>query len=65
MLPPVSQSHALECPKCGKHSIVQHKSDVYCCLNCGFRRDLSHGNLEGLGLVATTGLAVLVILVLL
>lgn len=35
------QSTTLECPKCGKHSIVSHQAGVYRCLNCDFERDLS------------------------
>ncbi|MGF1495731.1 MAG: hypothetical protein ACFB8W_02740 [Elainellaceae cyanobacterium] len=35
---------AIECPKCGKRTVVLHSADVYQCLNCDFRRDLSeHG----------------------
>jgi transcription elongation factor Elf1 len=30
----------LECPKCGKHTIVQRKENLYCCINCDFKRDL-------------------------
>lgn len=31
----------LECPNCGKHSLVAQSRDKYSCLNCNFRRDLS------------------------
>lgn len=31
---------SVECPKCGKHTIVKH-GDAYHCLNCSFTRDLS------------------------
>jgi Zn ribbon nucleic-acid-binding protein len=34
---------SVECPKCGKHSIVNH-GDKYHCLNCSFQRDLSDTN---------------------
>ncbi|MEL7037342.1 MAG: hypothetical protein AAFO04_17235 [Cyanobacteria bacterium J06592_8] len=33
----------VECPKCGKHTIVQRNPDVFQCLNCDFQRDLSRG----------------------
>ncbi|MEB3356401.1 MAG: hypothetical protein VKK04_06720 [Synechococcales bacterium] len=35
---------AIECPKCGKHTVVLHAPDLYQCLNCDFRRDLSKDN---------------------
>lgn len=31
---------SVECPQCGKHSVVSHKEGVYHCLNCGFERHL-------------------------
>jgi hypothetical protein len=31
----------LECPQCGKHSLVQRTNDVYLCLNCNFKKDLA------------------------
>ncbi|HEY9762956.1 MAG TPA: hypothetical protein V6D07_10545 [Trichocoleus sp.] len=31
-------SASVECPKCGKHSIV-HEDSVYQCLNCDFKRE--------------------------
>jgi ribosomal protein L37AE/L43A len=31
---------SVECPQCGKHSVVSHKEGVYHCLNCGFERRL-------------------------
>ena len=30
----------VECPKCGKRSIVQRSSDHYQCLGCDFRKNL-------------------------
>lgn len=35
------QKAALECPKCGKRSVVSHQAGVYSCLNCDFERDLN------------------------
>lgn len=34
-------SDTIECPKCGKHSIVSLRSGEYACLNCDFRRTIS------------------------
>ncbi|MEA5518717.1 hypothetical protein [Limnoraphis robusta] len=31
----------VECPKCGKGTIVQQHLDVFRCLNCDFKRDFS------------------------
>ncbi|HEY9738826.1 MAG TPA: hypothetical protein V6D06_21175 [Trichocoleus sp.] len=39
-------SSAVECPKCGKHSIVSHQTGAYHCLNCGFERILSSPDAE-------------------
>jgi len=30
----------LECPQCGKHSVVEHQSGVYVCLSCDFEKNL-------------------------
>ncbi|MBD2096841.1 hypothetical protein H6F90_17200 [Trichocoleus sp. FACHB-591] len=35
------QVQALECPKCSKKAVVQRTSDLYLCLSCDFKRDLS------------------------
>ncbi|MCG5056988.1 MAG: hypothetical protein KA714_02985 [Limnoraphis sp. WC205] len=31
----------VECPKCGKGTIVQQHPDVFRCLNCDFKRDFT------------------------
>lgn len=31
---------AVECPKCGKRSIVERSSNIFDCLNCSFHREL-------------------------
>jgi ssDNA-binding Zn-finger/Zn-ribbon topoisomerase 1 len=31
----------IECPQCGKHSLIQRTSDVYVCLNCDFKKDFA------------------------
>jgi len=37
-LPPRS---LLECPSCGKHTIVEHRAGVYRCIACDFERNLA------------------------
>lgn len=39
--PVLNLSASLECPKCGKNTIVSHHNGVYQCLSCNFERDLS------------------------
>ncbi len=35
---------APECPRCGRHSIVQESETRWTCLNCNFSKNLSHHN---------------------
>lgn len=35
-------TNGFECPKCSKTTLVQHTNDKYVCLNCNFKRDISH-----------------------
>ncbi|MEO0827221.1 MAG: hypothetical protein AAFV72_09875 [Cyanobacteria bacterium J06635_1] len=38
---PSPTNHAgTECPKCHEQSIVRHTDDMYCCLNCDFKRKI-------------------------
>jgi hypothetical protein len=30
-----------ECPKCGKHTVVQRSESVFQCLSCDFKKDLA------------------------
>ncbi len=32
----------LECPSCGKHTIVEHRAGVYRCIACDFERNLEY-----------------------
>ncbi|HEY9878678.1 MAG TPA: hypothetical protein V6D29_09500 [Leptolyngbyaceae cyanobacterium] len=46
MVYPVERSHPqhphhLECPHCGRHTIVVHGEGRYACLNCGWHRDIA------------------------
>ncbi len=34
-------SDYIECPKCGKKSVVQRKEDLYQCISCDFKRDFA------------------------
>jgi len=31
---------AIECPKCGKHSVVRRSPNVFDCINCSFHKEL-------------------------
>ena len=31
----------IECPKCGKHTVVQRSEAVFQCISCDFKRDLA------------------------
>lgn len=31
----------LECPKCGKQSLVQRGSDLFACVSCDFKKDFA------------------------
>jgi len=64
MLTPNPQYQRLECPKCGKYTIVQH-NNVYRCLNCRFRRDFSEFEPTSFGLAIAAGLILLTLIVLL
>lgn len=35
---------APECPRCGRHSIVQESETRWTCLNCNFSKNLSYHN---------------------
>lgn len=60
----------LECPKCGKHSIVEASPNRYHCLNCDFQRhilddaDLPNSSTSeaSSGLVATCIVILLILL---
>lgn len=46
-VPLVEKSATLECPECGKHTVVSPEVGVYKCLNCDFERNLnSHSHEE-------------------
>jgi uncharacterized Zn finger protein (UPF0148 family) len=40
--PPTTHCHhpGLPCPKCGHTTVVQH-GNIYTCINCDYRRDIS------------------------
>lgn len=34
----------IECPKCGKNTLVQRHADLYHCISCDFEKDLSNND---------------------
>jgi hypothetical protein len=44
--PLLELSSIIECPKCGKKSIVSHQTGIYQCLNCDFERDLTSATVD-------------------
>ncbi|MEB3211219.1 MAG: hypothetical protein VKL39_07685 [Leptolyngbyaceae bacterium] len=59
---------SVECPECGRHTIVELSPNIYHCINCNFERNLSeddHEEKEGnaLPILAVIG-TILLILVL-
>lgn len=34
-------SEHVECPACGKRTVVQREDNIYQCLNCDFKKDFS------------------------
>ncbi|GEM_PF-5740930 len=49
----------LECPRCGKHSILHVGDQTYACLNCGFRRSLSNSSSGEFNVVVFIGIVLL------
>lgn len=37
----LSPSVSIECPKCGKHTIVEQPTGTFRCIACDFKRDFS------------------------
>ncbi|MEO1623098.1 MAG: hypothetical protein AAFU53_18960 [Cyanobacteria bacterium J06632_3] len=37
---------SVECPKCGKHTIIKQDDHHYRCLNCSFEKDLTPTSLS-------------------
>ncbi|MGJ3246006.1 MAG: hypothetical protein ACFE0I_08035 [Elainellaceae cyanobacterium] len=63
----ITQS-SLECPKCGKHTIIRSTDMVFQCINCDFRRDMSnqgsppHDSSDDAGGLVATCIIILLIL---
>ena len=34
------ENNQVECPRCGKHTVVHPQANVYRCINCNFKRDI-------------------------
>ncbi|PPT11252.1 hypothetical protein CKA32_002088 [Geitlerinema sp. FC II] len=52
---------ALECPKCGRHTIVRSSETQWSCINCDFSRDLQHDRDESLNWLLVLGLVAMAI----
>lgn len=37
----------MDCPSCGRRGLVKQSNDIYHCLCCGFRRNLSNSIFSG------------------
>lgn len=37
----MKKTHAIECPQCGRISLIQRNENLYQCLACNFRKDFS------------------------
>ena len=48
---PHPQEPQIECPHCRRHSIVRYGESEYVCLNCDYRRDLSHPYFSGVSFI--------------
>ncbi|MGJ3253852.1 MAG: hypothetical protein ACFE0J_22370 [Elainellaceae cyanobacterium] len=55
--------HHLECPRCGKHTIVIQGDSRYVCLNCSWRRDITD-DAGPLQVITTLVLVVLLLFIL-
>lgn len=66
--------NSLECPKCGKHTVVEMSRHLYQCISCDFYRELPEdpakdkkskekdNGKSGLLLALITGLLILIVL---
>ncbi|MGJ3247628.1 MAG: hypothetical protein ACFE0I_16325 [Elainellaceae cyanobacterium] len=65
MLTQIPEWHQhMECPRCGKHSVVRHGDSTYVCINCGFRCDVSEQPDESNNALMATAIATLLTLLL-
>ena len=56
-IPQMSENPLPPCPSCGKMTLVKcAHEDVYCCLNCPFRKDLNQSYWNGSGLFVAIAL---------
>ncbi|MGC9505014.1 hypothetical protein [Baaleninema sp.] len=46
----------IECPKCGRYTIVRQSETEWSCLNCNFSRDLKHNQEESIDWLFVLGL---------
>lgn len=45
----LSPSVSIECPKCGKHTIVEQPTGTFRCIACDFKRDFSRDDYSSKG----------------
>ena len=38
---PDTHPYHIECPRCGRHSVVLYSESIYVCLSCNWERDVS------------------------
>lgn len=54
--------HHLECPRCGKHTVVVRGETRYACLNCNWWRDLNRVQLDDVPILIALFITALVVL---
>lgn len=54
--------HHLECPRCGKHTVVVRGETRYVCLNCNWWRDLNQTQWDDFPILLATIITTLMIL---
>lgn len=60
-IPQVPEQPLPSCPRCGKASLVKcTNEDVYCCLNCTFRKDLNRSYWDASSLLALFSLSAVI-----
>lgn len=57
----IDTTFTLECPKCGKKSLVKRQDDLYQCLSCDFKKDFNQPEANSVGSI----IAAIVVLILL
>ncbi|NEQ27301.1 MAG: hypothetical protein F6K28_51510 [Microcoleus sp. SIO2G3] len=53
----------MECPKCGKQSLVKRQDSLYQCLACDFKKDLEKLEAESSGFALVFAIALFILLI--